>query len=100
MPRARQGLAGAFINSILFLGISFFLGFADLAVTQTADKGQRQSYKVAFWMSVGLSGAGLLIMFVGVKIGKAKSELTLDEKQELERELERRNTNQAAGVPQ
>jgi hypothetical protein len=26
MPKARQGLAGALINSLLFLGISFFLG--------------------------------------------------------------------------
>jgi len=83
MPRARQGLAGAFINSILFLGISVFLGFADLAVSQTADRGQRASYKVAFWMAVGLSGAGLLIMFVGVNIGKAKSDLTIEEREEL-----------------
>lgn len=96
MPRARQGLAGAFINSILFLGISFFLGFADLAVTQTADRGQRQSYKVAFQMSVALAGAGLLIMFVGVKIGKAKSELTIEEREELERELTRRTTEEVA----
>lgn len=96
MPRARQGLAGAFINSILFLGISFFLGFADLAVTQTADRGQRQSYKVAFQMSVALAGAELLIMFVGVKIGKAKSELTIEEREELERELTRRTTEEVA----
>ncbi|KAF2451906.1 MFS general substrate transporter [Karstenula rhodostoma CBS 690.94] len=100
MPKARQGLAGAFINSILFVGISFFLGFADLAVTQTADRGKKESYKVAFQMAIALSGAGLLIMFVGVSIGKAKSELTVDEKEELERELPRRNTGDAASTPQ
>ncbi|KAF1965982.1 MFS general substrate transporter [Bimuria novae-zelandiae CBS 107.79] len=100
MPRARQGLAGAFINSILFLGISFFLGFADLAVTQTADRGQRQSYKVAFQMSVSLAGAGLLIMFVGVKIGKAKSDLTVEEREELERGLSRHDTNGNADASQ
>lgn len=100
MPKARQGLAGAFINSILFVGISFFLGFADLAVTQTADRGKKESYKVAFQMSIALSGAGLLIMLVGVKIGKAKSELTVDEKEELERELARRTTGDTASAPQ
>jgi MFS family permease len=100
MPKARQGLAGAFINSILFVGISFFLGFADLAVTQTADRGTKESYKVAFQMSIALASAGLLIMFAGVNIGKAKSELTVDEQEELERELTRRNTADASGGTQ
>ena len=89
MPKVRQGLAGAFINSLLFLGISFFLGFADLAVTQTADRGQRASYKVAFWLATGTSITGLLIMFAGVRIGKASSDLTIEEREELERELTR-----------
>jgi hypothetical protein len=89
MPKARQGLAGAFINSLLFLGISVFLGFADLAVTQTADRGQRASYKVAFWLATGTAASGLLIMFLGVKIGKASSDLTIEEREELERELTR-----------
>lgn len=90
MPRARQGLAGAFINSILFLGISVFLGFADLAVTQTAGRGQRESYKVAFWMAVGLAAAGLVVMAVGVRVGKAGSELTVEEREERDREEGRR----------
>lgn len=89
MPKARQGLAGALINSILFLGVSFFLGFADLAAAQMADRGQRASYKAAFWLATGCAGIGLLIMFVGVKIGKASSDLTVEEREELERELTR-----------
>ena len=93
LPKARQGLAGALINSLLFLGISFFLGLADLAVSQTADRGQRQSYKVAFWFAVGLAAFGVIVMFVGVKIGKAESGLTVDEKEELERELVRRESH-------
>ncbi|KAF2182100.1 MFS general substrate transporter [Zopfia rhizophila CBS 207.26] len=72
MPKARQGLAGALINSVLFLGISFFLGMADLAVTQTADRGRRESYKVAFWFAVGCAGFALVVMFLGVKIGKRR----------------------------
>lgn len=94
MPKARQGLAGALINSILFLGISFFLGLADLAVSETADRGQRESYKVAFWFATASAGFGLIVMFLGVKIGKAESGLTADEKEELERELTRRSSNQ------
>jgi hypothetical protein len=93
MPKARQGLAGALINSLLFLGISFFLGFADLAVSQTEDQGQRQSYKVAFWLGTACAGLGLVVMFLGVKIGKAEAGLTADELAELEGELERRATN-------
>lgn len=94
MPKARQGLAGALINSILFLGISFFLGLADLAVTQTADSGERESYKVAFWFAVASAGVGLIVMFLGVKIGKAESGLTVDEIAELEKELTRRSSHQ------
>jgi MFS family permease len=94
MPKARQGLAGAFMNSLLFLGIAFFLSFADLAVSETEDKGQRQSYKVAFWLATALSSFGLIVMFLGVQIGKASSDLTVDERAELEKELSRRRTTE------
>lgn len=94
MPKARQGLAGAFMNSLLFLGIAFFLSFADLAVSETEERGQRQSYKVAFWLATALAGAGLIVMFLGVQIGKASSDLTVDERAELEQELTMRRTNE------
>lgn len=98
MPKARQGLAGALINSILFLGISFFLGFADLAVSETADRGQRGSYKVAFWLATAIAGAGLITMFLGVKIGKASSGLTADEMEEMEKELGQRESRQIVQI--
>ncbi len=94
LPKARQGLAGSFMNSLLFLGIAVFLSFADLAVSETEERGQRGSYQVAFWLATALAGAGLIIMFLGVKIGKAKSDLTVEEREELESELVRRNTNE------
>ncbi|KAF2818679.1 MFS general substrate transporter [Ophiobolus disseminans] len=94
MPKARQGLAGAFMNSLLFLGIAFFLSFADLAVSETEDRGQRKSYQIAFWLATALAAAGLVIMFLGVNIGKASSDLTNEEKAELEQELARRRTNE------
>ncbi|KAF1836330.1 membrane transporter [Decorospora gaudefroyi] len=94
MPKARQGLAGAFMNSLLFLGIAVFLSFADLAVSETEERAKRKSYQVAFWLATALAGVGLIIMFLGVKIGKAKSELTMDEREELEKELASRNTDE------
>lgn len=95
MPKHRQGLAGALINSILFLGISIWLGFADLAVAQSQARGMsvRESYKVAFWFAVASAAAGCIIMTLGVKIGKAKSGLTVDEMEELQKELTRRESN-------
>ena len=94
LPKRRQGLAGALINSILFLGISFFLGLADLGVTITEDRGKskRESYKVAFWFGVAAAAVGCLIMLFGVRIGKAESGLTVEEMEELERELTRRDS--------
>lgn len=80
LPRSRQGQAGALINSLLFLGISFFLGLADLAVAGTRYLGEAQSYKVAFWMALGFA-ALVMIGFLFLDIGAAKSELTAEERE-------------------
>lgn len=87
VSKDRQGLAGALINSLLFLGISFFLGFADFAVASTADQGMKKSYKVAFWFAAGCSGLAFVLVAGFVRIGKAKSDLTFEERIELESEL-------------
>jgi MFS family permease len=84
LPRKRQGLAGALINSILHLSIATLLGFADLAQIQTSHLGRRQSYKVVFWFHVACSGLSLLIMVLFVRVNPAKSELTVDERQQME----------------
>ena len=86
MPRHRQGLAGALIYTTLFLAIGFFLGIADLAVTSTEDLGLRGSYKVAFWFGVACSATSC-VAFVLVKMGRAKSDLTHEERMALEAEL-------------
>ncbi|KAL0943024.1 MFS multidrug transporter [Colletotrichum truncatum] len=85
LPAHRQGLAGALINSLLFLGISFFLGMGDVAVGQTSHLGQKQSYKTAFWMAVGVAGVAL-VLYAFVQIGQAKSDLTMEERAQLEAE--------------
>ncbi|KAF6816679.1 MFS multidrug transporter [Colletotrichum sojae] len=85
LPARRQGLAGALINSLLFLGISFFLGMGDVAVGQTSHLGLKQSYKTAFWLAVGVGGVAL-VLYAFVKIGSAKSDLTMEEREQLEAE--------------
>jgi hypothetical protein len=78
LPRRRQGLAGAVINSVLFLGMSFFLGVTDM-VEGAQPTG---TYRAAFWFATGCAIISLVIIAVFVHIGKAKSELTVDERGE------------------
>jgi hypothetical protein len=87
MPLKRQGLAGALINSILQLGIAVFLGFADLTATQTQELGLRKSYKAVFWFEVGCAGIALVLLLGFVKIDKAKSDYTFEERANIEAEL-------------
>ncbi|KAF7591675.1 hypothetical protein BBP40_001253 [Aspergillus hancockii] len=81
LPQHRQRVAGAVIDSTVFLGISFFLGVADLAVSETrGDLGVKRSYKVGFW--VGVACAGVAAGFLGfVRVGRAGSELTVEERE-------------------
>ncbi|OKP07371.1 Drug resistance protein [Penicillium subrubescens] len=82
MPRAKQGLAGAMIYCTMHMGIAVMLGFADIVETQTKHLGKRESYKAVFWFQTGLCILGLLIVLGFVRIRHAKSELTVDEKDE------------------
>ncbi|KAK0609702.1 major facilitator superfamily-domain-containing protein [Bombardia bombarda] len=90
VPRHRQALAGALINSVLFLGISFFLGMADLAVSENEKRMPEggESHKVAFWFATGCAALSLLL-FVTIDTGKAESGLTVEE------QVERREVEQA-----
>src|SRR5690606_10263437 len=98
LPARHQGLAGAVINSVLFLGISFWLGIADIVVGHTSDRGLKESYQTALWLAVALSAASTVI-FLFMKIGYAKSDLTIEERQEMEAEEAARAGAGAAGVP-
>lgn len=79
LPLRQQGLGGALINNILQLGIAIALGFAEVVATQTADQGERKSYKAAFWFEVAVAGAALVLLLGFVRINKAESQLTADE---------------------
>ncbi|KAH8883782.1 MFS general substrate transporter [Thozetella sp. PMI_491] len=68
-----QGVAGAVICSLLFLGISFFLGIADLVVGEVKNHGQDNSEKVAFYVATATAGISL-ILFAFIDVGKATSQ--------------------------
>lgn len=70
---------------LLHLGIAVMLGFADVVNTYTvASLGMRRSYHAVFWFEVACASAALAILVLFVKIKKAESELTVDERAKLE----------------
>ena len=80
VAKHEQGLAGACVNGLVFLGIAFFLGWADLAVDKTAYLGVRGSYKTAFFLGTGCAAVAIVLVAVGIRVEKAKSDLTVEEK--------------------
>lgn len=83
VAKHEQGLAGACVNGLVFLGIAFFLGWADLAVAKTAHLGVRSSYKTAFFLATGCAGVAIVMVALGIRVEKAKSSLTVEEKGDL-----------------
>ncbi len=86
MPKSQQGIADACVNGLVFLGMSFFLGWADLAVSMHSSEGLKESHKVAFELGIGCAGGAILLVIFGIRIDKAKSSLTVEEKEQLQRE--------------
>ncbi|KAL3961447.1 hypothetical protein ACCO45_002970 [Purpureocillium lilacinum] len=94
MPRRHQAAASGLINSLLYLGIAFWLGIAELAVSakvQTAGGtpddleavlDPRAQYQIGFWTGVALSAVALSLTCT-VRMGQAEAGLTADEKAEL-----------------
>ncbi|KAI9646664.1 hypothetical protein NHQ30_004661 [Ciborinia camelliae] len=81
LSESQQGLAGSMVMLILHLGIAVCLGFSDIINTYTLDRlGLRQSYHAVFWFEVTCAGVSLIIMALFVKIKRAESELTVDER--------------------
>ena len=88
VSQKRQGLAGALINSVIFLSNSFLLGFADVTAVQTTPLGPEKSYHAVFWFGVACTVVALVVMVGFVRIEKAGSEMTVDEKEEEEGKAE------------
>lgn len=71
----------------MHLSIAFFLGFAEIISWGT--RGDRAfKYKCVFWFEVALALVALAIILVFVRVDRAKSDLTADEKA-LEKEREK-----------
>lgn len=79
----RQGLAGALINSLLYLGIAVLLAFAGFVQAKTAALGLKRSYQSVFWYQLACAATALFIMAGFVRLRKAESGLTVDEKEAL-----------------
>ena len=85
LPARRQGLAGALINVVAQLGFAFCLGLADVVVGATVGQGMKTSYKNAFWVEVGCAVLAGVVLTLFVRIDRAKSDLTADEKEMAQR---------------
>ncbi|ESZ95283.1 hypothetical protein SBOR_4337 [Sclerotinia borealis F-4128] len=81
LSESQQGLAGSMVMLILHLGIAVCLGFSDIINTYSLDRlGLRKSYHAVFWFEVACASVSLIIMALFVKIRRAESELTVDER--------------------
>ncbi|CAJ2508909.1 Uu.00g139350.m01.CDS01 [Anthostomella pinea] len=95
MPQRLQATAAALINSLLYLGMAFWLGVGELAVSTATEKvgdgelSLREQYQIGFWTAVGLAALAMCLM-VTVKIGSAASEMTVDEKAALDQDESQR----------
>ncbi|KAI7509074.1 putative MFS multidrug transporter [Hortaea werneckii] len=83
LPARQQGLAGGLANVLFHLSVALLLGFADVVASKTAYQGERQSYKNAFWFELACGAAALTIFMGFVRIRRAESDLTADEKEAL-----------------
>jgi MFS family permease len=85
LPQRQQGLAGGVIMLLLHLGIAVYLGFADIVQVYTRESLTLQkSYQATFWFEVACAAIALAILVLFVKIPKAKSDLTVEERAEME----------------
>lgn len=69
----------------MHLSIAFFLGFAEIINTALIEQGPRKAFRAVFWFEAGLAAVAVAIMVVFVRLDKAQSDLTADEKEMLAR---------------
>ncbi|RDA92087.1 hypothetical protein CP533_3589 [Ophiocordyceps camponoti-saundersi (nom. inval.)] len=88
MPRRLQAAAGGLINSLLYLGVAFWLGVTQTAISAADERrpiDAQAQYRIAFWTGVGLAALAVCLT-VTVRIGQATAALTADERAEMERD--------------
>ena len=83
LPQHQQGLAGAIIMILFQLSIAVLLGFAEIVNTYTRPKlGLKASYQAVFWFEVAAAVAALIVLVLFVRIEKAHSDLSVEEREE------------------
>lgn len=88
----RLGVAGGLVNTILHLGIVFCLSVAGIIQAEELQhRSLFKSYKSVFWFGLATASVSLLLIIAFVKVDKAKSEYTVDERRQIEQEEKNRN---------
>lgn len=80
-PYNQQGFAGAIVAFLLYFGGIICLAIGDIVKLNTQSSiGDRKSCQAVFWLEVGCAGVATMILIGFVRIGKAQSDFTLEEK--------------------
>ncbi|KAI1340628.1 major facilitator superfamily domain-containing protein [Xylariaceae sp. FL0016] len=85
MPSRLQATAGAVINTLLYLGMGFWLGIGELVVSTAKDMHDNEDlslaeqYRIGFWTGVAVAGLAVCLL-VTVDVGQAVADMTADEK--------------------
>jgi MFS family permease len=92
LPKRDQATAGGVVNSLMCLGIAFWLGVTDVAIStakQSQDTPMKllKQYRISFWTAVALSVLAFCLI-VTVRTGSAVAEITADEKEELDKDAQ------------
>lgn len=101
MPARMQATAGGLINTLLYLGMAFWLGIGQLAVSTTVQyHGEenvpaRKQYQIGFWLGVALAAVSLLLNLT-IKIQRATAGMTADEKAALEQAQAREESSSSS----
>lgn len=99
LPKRDQAVAGGVINSLMCLGIAFWLGIAEVAIstTQNLREGHldlREQYRIGFWIGVGLAALAM-VLTITVRMGSASADMTADEKAGLAQQPEKKELAEA-----
>jgi hypothetical protein len=80
-PYNQQGFAGALIAFLLHFGGTVCLAMAGVVKQRTQSSlGERKSCQAVFWMEVGCATMATIILVAFVRIGEAKSDFAVVEK--------------------
>jgi MFS family permease len=91
-PHNQQGFAGAIVAFLLHFGGTTCLAMADIVKWNTQPLGERKSCQAVFWLEVGCAAMATIILVVFVRVGEAKSDLTVEERLEQNRNLQNNTT--------